>query len=65
MLVDNTGFEDTISQSGLCSSGILNEILAVTHDNRAWTVHTRKQSNLVHFIFGLSTHVENICNTCK
>ena len=52
MLVGNTDFEDTIFQSELCLSGSLNGVLAGTHYNRAWTVHTGMRSNLLPFIFG-------------
>ena len=40
MLVANTGFEDIVYQSGVCSSGSINNILAGLHYNRAWIVHS-------------------------
>ena len=52
MLVGNTGFEDAAFEYEFCSSGSLNGVLAGTHYNRAWTVHTGMRSNLLHFIFG-------------
>ena len=40
MLVTNTGFEDIVYQSGVCSSGSINGVLAGTHYNKAWIVHS-------------------------
>ena len=38
-LVKNSGFEDIVYQSGLCTSGSLLGVLAGSHYNRAWVVH--------------------------
>ena len=39
-LVKASGFEDIIFQAGVCSTGSLNGVLAGSHYNRCWTVHT-------------------------
>ena len=38
-LVRDSGFEDVIFSSNICSSGILQDVLAGSHYNRAWFVH--------------------------
>eukprot|EP00794_Sanderia_malayensis_P018445 gene18445-biopygen15542 len=38
-IVKGSGFEDTVVQANLCSSGSLNGVLNGNHYNRAWTVH--------------------------
>ena len=38
MLVGNTGFEKIVYQSGICSSGSINDVFS--HYKRAWIVHT-------------------------
>ena len=38
-LVADSGFEDIIYQSGLCTSGSLQAILSGSHYNRAWSIH--------------------------
>ena len=60
MLATNTGFEDIIFQFEVCPCKSLNGVLADTHYNKIWTVHIGMQSNLAHFIFGLSTQVKYI-----
>ena len=39
-LVKASGLEDIIFQAGVCSTGSLNGVLAGSHYNRCWTVHT-------------------------
>ena len=39
-LVTGSGFEDVVFQAGVCSTGSLNGVLAGSHYNRAWTVHS-------------------------
>ena len=39
-LVKASGFEDIIFQAGVSSTGGLNGVLAGSHYNRCWTVHT-------------------------
>ena len=39
-IISNTGFEDTVFQGGVCSTGSLTRVLAGSHYNRAWTVHS-------------------------
>lgn len=39
-LVAASGFEDVAFQAGVCSTGSLKGVLAGTHYNRAWTVHS-------------------------
>ena len=50
MLVTNTGFEDIVYQSGLCSSGSINGVLTGSHYNRAWIVH----SSTIYYLWLLS-----------
>jgi len=38
-LVKNSGFEELVFQSELCTSGSLQGVLVGSHYNRAWTVH--------------------------
>ena len=38
-IVRGSGFEDIVFQSGLCTSGSLQGVLAGSHYNRGWTVH--------------------------
>lgn len=40
MLVESSGFEDVVFQSGICSSGSLNGVINGTQYNRAWFVHS-------------------------
>ena len=40
MLVANTGFEDIVYQSSVCSSGSLKGVLTDSHYKRAWIVHS-------------------------
>ncbi|KAG1711251.1 hypothetical protein GQR58_002553 [Nymphon striatum] len=40
MLVDSSGFEDVVFQSGICSSGSLNGVINGRQYNRAWFVHS-------------------------
>ena len=40
MLVANTGFEDIVYQSGVCSSGSINGVLAGTYYNKTWIIHS-------------------------
>ena len=39
ILVRDSGFEDVIFSSNICSSGSLQGVLAGSHYNRAWFVH--------------------------
>lgn len=39
-LIAGSGFEDTVYQSGLCTSGSLNGVIAGSHYNRAWSLHS-------------------------
>ena len=39
-LVANTGSEDIVCQSGYCSFGNINGVLAASHYNRPWIVHS-------------------------
>ena len=39
-LVKASGFENIIFQAGFCSTGSLNGVLAGSHYNRCWNVHT-------------------------
>ena len=39
ILVKGSGFEEIIFQSGLCTSGSLNGVLAGSHYNRCWKIH--------------------------
>jgi len=40
MLVESTGFEEIVYQSGVCKSGSLNGVISGTQYNRAWFVHS-------------------------
>ena len=40
-LITGSGFDDIIYQSGICSVGSLNGVLAGSHYNRCWIVHAR------------------------
>ena len=39
MLVTDSGFEDAIFQSGICTSGSLLGVLSGLHYNRGWSIH--------------------------
>ena len=39
LLVEGSGFEEVIYQSGICTSGSLSGALAGSHYNRAWRIH--------------------------
>ena len=39
-LISGSGFEDTVHQSGLCSTGSLNGVISGSHYNRCWNVHS-------------------------
>ena len=40
LLLSHSGFEDSVFQAGICTSGSLVGVLAGSHYNRAWTVHS-------------------------
>ena len=40
MLVADTSFGDIVYQFGVCSSGSINGVLAGSHYNGAWAVHS-------------------------
>ena len=40
MLMSNSGFEDVAYESNLCSSGSMLGVMAGSHHNRAWIVHS-------------------------
>ena len=50
-LVTGSGFEDVIFHAGVCSSGSLKGVLAGSHYNRAWVVHTAFSEALERLLF--------------
>ena len=42
----NSGFEDVIFQSGICSQGSLNGVIFGSHYNRGWIVHNAFSEDL-------------------
>ena len=50
-LVTGSGFEDVIFQSGVCTSGSLQGVLAGSHYNRAWVVHSAFYEALERLLF--------------
>ena len=50
-IITGSGFEDIIYQSGICSVGSLNGVLAGSHYNRCWTVHTHLSEALERLLF--------------
>ena len=41
MLVECSGFKDTVYQSRICEDGSLNGVINGSNYNRAWFVHSR------------------------
>ena len=39
-IIEGSGFDDTVFQAEVCSSGSLNGVLSGSHQNRSWTVHS-------------------------
>ena len=39
-IIEGSGFDDTVFQAEVCSSGSLNGVLSGSHCNRSWTVHS-------------------------
>ena len=39
-IIEGSGFDDTVFQAEVCSSGSLNGVLSGSHHNRSWTVHS-------------------------
>ena len=39
-IIEGSGFDDTVFQAEVCSSGSLNGVLSGSHYNRSWTVHS-------------------------
>ena len=58
-LVTESGFEDVIFQAGVCSSGSLQGVLAGSHYNRAWIVHSAFSEALERLLF------ERFLEDCK
>ena len=50
-LIAGSGFEDVVFQSGVCSTGSLNGVLAGSHYNRAWIVHASFSEALERLLF--------------
>ena len=48
-LITSSRFEDIIHQSGICSLGGLNGVLAFSHYNRCWTVHVHQSEAVERF----------------
>ncbi len=75
-LIAGSGFEDVVFQSGVCSMGSLNGVLAGSHYNRAWIVHASFSEALEKLLFErfleeknfvISTsfyHFDQISNCC-
>ena len=39
-IIECSGFDDTVFQAEVCSSGSLNGVLSRSHYNRSWNVHS-------------------------
>ena len=50
-LVSGFGFEDIIFQSGICSTGSLNGVIAGSQYNRCWSVHGNLTESLERLLF--------------
>ena len=50
-LVTASGFEDIIFQSGICSTGSLNGVIAGSHYNRCWSIHGILSESLERLLF--------------
>ena len=50
-LVSGSGFEDIIFQSGICSTGSLNGVIAGSQYNRCWSVHGILAESLERLLF--------------
>ena len=60
MLVKGSGFEDTVFQSGVCTSGSLQGVLSGAHYNRGWTVHNAVSEALERLLLQRFLYDENI-----
>eukprot|EP00112_Aurelia_sp_Birch-Aquarium-sp1_P005855 Seg1662.2 transcript_id=Seg1662.2/GoldUCD/mRNA.D3Y31 product="hypothetical protein" protein_id=Seg1662.2/GoldUCD/D3Y31 len=50
-IVCGSGFEDIVFQANICSTGSLNGVLAGSHYNRCWTVHSNFAEALERLLF--------------
>ena len=60
MLVKDSGFEDIVFQSGVCTSGSLQGVLLGSHYNRGWTVHNAVSEALERLLLQRFLYDENI-----
>ena len=51
MLIQVSGFEDIIFQSGMSSTGSLNGVLSGSHYNRCWRIHQHFTEALERLLF--------------
>ena len=51
MLIQGSGFEDIIFQSGMSSTGSLNGVLSGSHYNRCWRIHQHFTEALERLLF--------------
>ena len=51
MLIQGSGFEDIIFQSGMSSTGSLNGVLSGSHYNRCWQIHQHFTEALERLLF--------------
>lgn len=50
-IVCGSDFEDVVYQANICSTGSLNGVLAGSHYNRCWTVHSNFAEALERLLF--------------
>ncbi len=50
-IICDSGFEDVVFQANICSTGSLNGVLAGSHYNRCWTVHSNFAEALERLLF--------------
>ena len=63
MLIEGSGFEEIVFQSGLSTSGSLNSILSGSHYNRCWNIHAHfsealERLLLEHFLVDQSCDIQ-------
>ena len=64
-VVCGSGFEDVIFQANMCSTGSLNGVLAGSHYNRCWTVHSNFVEALERLLFKRYSSIHSIPDMIK
>ena len=64
-IVCGSGFEDIVFQANICSTGSLNGVLAGSHYNRCWTVHSTFAEALERLLFKRFSSIHGLPDVVK